>query len=185
MTIRLYHRNATPALVQYHGRPIDLLAANRGKFVAAALTIVSAWQQAGSPRADVPSLASYEDWSDLCRQPLLWLGLPDPAASVIEQLTDDPDQDALSVFLRAWHTALGDRSVTLRQLLDQSENDTDLRECIEDLPAINGDVINRSKLGWYLKQNANRPVNGLELRKANLKERNSWCVVAIEDQPPD
>ena len=50
----------------------------RGRFVSAALTIVRAWIVAGRPMSDCRPLAGYEDWSELCRQPLLWLGLPDP-----------------------------------------------------------------------------------------------------------
>ena len=40
-------------------------------------------------------LVGYENWSELCRQPLLWLGLPDPTGSVFEAMADDPDRDTL------------------------------------------------------------------------------------------
>lgn len=189
VTIRLQHHVAAPALERYSNRPAEAVAANRGRYVAAALTIVAAWLRAGSPRADVPALATYEAWSDLCRQPLLWLGLPDPAASTINQLRHDPDQDLLGSFLKAWHAEIGERAITLRDLLTAAE-DKELGEIILDLPVTDRDVINRTKLGYYLKHNANRVVDGLVLQDGDLSTRKSWRVVRLEGgeggqpQPP-
>lgn len=180
VTIRLHHKTATPALLSYEGRPAEQVIKHRGKYVAAALTIIAAWRAAGSPMAEVPSIASYGEWSDMCRQPLLWLGLPDPAASIIEQLTHDPDQDDLGRLLKTWHAAIGDKPVTLRDVIDLSINDEDLNDALLDLPVVERDVINRSKLGWYLKKNANRVVGGLELQTAQCSSRNGWRVVVVE-----
>lgn len=179
VTIRLHHRTATPALQSYVGQPAELVRANRGKYVAAALTIIAAWKAAGSPRADVPSIASYGAWSDMCRQPLLWMGQPDPATSIIEQLLHDPDQDDLGKLLTAWHAAVGDRPIMLRDLILQSADDVALEDALLDLPVTDRDVINRSKLGWYLKKNANRVVGGFELQAAECSTRNAWRVVAV------
>ena len=33
-------------------------------------------------------------WSDYCRYPLMWLGHPDPATALLEQVRHDPDGDA-------------------------------------------------------------------------------------------
>lgn len=179
VTIRLHHRTATPALESYVGQPVELVRANRGKYVAAALTIIAAWKAAGSPKAAVPSIASYGVWSDMCRQPLLWLGQPDPATSIIEQLLHDPDQDDLARLLTAWHAAIGDRPIMLRDLVDTAINDEDLNDALLDLPVTERDVINRSKLGWYLKRHANRVVGGFELQPAECSTRNAWRVVAV------
>lgn len=45
----------------------------RGRYVSAVLTVVRAWIVAGRPKSACKSLASYGEWSELCRQPLLWL----------------------------------------------------------------------------------------------------------------
>lgn len=186
VTIKLHHRVATPALETYVGRPAETVFDNRGKYVAAALTIVAAWKEAGSPKAEVPSIASFGAWSDMCRQPLLWLGQPDPATSIIEQLLHDPDQDDLSRVLRAWYATLGDKPVMLRDLIEESLDDNDLRDSLLDLPVTERDVINRSKLGWYLKRNANRVVDGLELQPVPNSTRNAWRVVKVDpvEVPP-
>lgn len=180
VTVRLHHNVATPALERYAGNPVREVMANRGSYVSAALTIVAAWIAAGSPRAEVPSLASFEEWSDLCRQPLLWLGLPDPATSTIEQLNHDPDQDALAAVLRGWHRVIGERSITLRDLMGEALDDEVLQDALEELPVTDRGVINRHKLGWYLKHNARRVIAGFMLEDGDLKERKSWRVVTVE-----
>ena len=51
----------------------------RGRYVAAALTIVRAWVVAGRPKFECKSLAGYGDWSDLCQAAIAmaWIGRPD------------------------------------------------------------------------------------------------------------
>lgn len=180
LTIRLHHRTATPALVRYDGQPAVKVARRREEYVAAALTIVAAWKGAGSPRTDVPNIGSFEQWSDLCRQPLLWLGLPDPAASIVEQLHHNPDQDAFRDLLKAWHAEIGERAIMLRDVLLVAGDKPDLHEALLELPVVEREVVNRSRLGQYLSRNANRIVDGLELQEAPCSRRNAWRVVRIE-----
>jgi hypothetical protein len=179
VTIKLHHKTATPALETYAGRPAEMVREDRGKYVAAALTIIAAWKAAGSPKAAVPSIASYGVWSDMCRQPLLWLGRPDPATSLIEQLLHDPDQDQLERLLTAWHAAIGDKPIMLRDLIVEAGDNDELEDALLDLPVTDRDVINRSKLGWYLKRHAGRVVGGFELQPAQCSTRNAWRVVSV------
>ena len=46
-------------------------------------TDVKAWVVAGRPMAECMSLAGFSDWSALCRQPLLWLGLDESAQPTV------------------------------------------------------------------------------------------------------
>jgi hypothetical protein len=178
VTIKLHHKTATPALETYEGNPAELVRQDRGKYVSAALTIIASWRAAGSPKAEVASIASYGAWSDMCRQPLLWLGQPDPASSIIDQLLHDPDQDDLGRLLAAWHSAVGEKPIMLRDLIITSSDHPELEDALLDLPVVDRDVINRSKLGWYLKRNADRVVAGFELQAAECSTRNAWRVVA-------
>jgi hypothetical protein len=43
--------------------------------------------------------------------------------------------------------------------------------------------INRSKLGWLLKKNANRIVGGYEFQQAEADGRTAWRVVAVKSPP--
>ena len=180
LTIRLYHRTATPALVDYDGHPAEEVAARREEYVAAALTIVAAWRRAGSPWTAVPNIGSFEQWSDMCRQPLLWLGLPDPAGSIIEQLRQNPEQEAFRDLLKVWHAEIGERAIMLRDVLLVAADKPDLHEALLELPVIEREIVNRSKLGQYLSRNANRIVDGLELQEVPCSRRNAWRVVRIE-----
>ncbi len=43
--------------------------------------------------------------------------------------------------------------------------------------------INRSKLGWLLKKNANRIIGGFEFQQAEADGRTAWRVVAVNSPP--
>lgn len=79
VTIRLSPQCEVPAARSFK-RPdlVREVLSERGRYVSAALTIVRAWIAAGNPRNACKHLAGYDDWSELCRQPLLWLGFPTP-----------------------------------------------------------------------------------------------------------
>lgn len=83
LSIRLDPGCETPAARSFT-RPdlVREVLRERGRYVSAALTIVRAWIVAGRPKTACRSLAGYGDWSDLCRQPLLWLNYADPSVSV-------------------------------------------------------------------------------------------------------
>jgi hypothetical protein len=122
----------------------------RGRYVSAALTIVRAWIVAGRPKTACKSLAGYGDWSDLCRQPLLWLGYADPAASVFEAMAEDPDRETLARLLNAWHTVFGRTPTMVRDVVRQAsfagDENVEMREVLHDIADERGE-INRRKLG--------------------------------------
>ncbi len=187
LTIHLDARTANPALLKYIGKPAELVRKERARFISAALTIIMAWRRAGEQRSSVQHIANYgDDWADHCRHPLIWLGEADPAQSLIDQVCSEPDSDALGELLLQWHNRFGDKSVTLRCMLAMKDNDCEvgLREALEDLPMFGREGINKSKLGWYLRKNLNRIVNGLEFRKGDSTERKAWRVCRV-DQPGD
>lgn len=155
------------------------------KYIVAALTICAAWKKAGCPRTDVSSIATYGGaWADYCRHPLIWLGLPDPATALLEQVRHDPDGDTLGHLLRAWYGAFGSMPTTIRKALDRADFDKPLDEALQDLPIVERDgSINRSRFGQFLRRNANRIVGGLEFKQATADGRTAWQVVPV-DPPP-
>jgi hypothetical protein len=173
VTIRLAPPSDAPATLRYSGRPAELVGASRERYVSLALTIIRAWRAAGSPEENVPTIGSFEQWSDQCRQPLLWLGEPDPAKSLLEQLKSDPDRENLIRLLSVWGMEFGDRQVTVRDVVKRAENDyqSDLAEALSELPVMAGNSINPSKLGWYLRKQANRLVDGYKLVRDPTPER--------------
>ena len=167
--------------LRYSGKPVQAVKADRARFVRHALTIVTAYIAAGSPTSDTPAIPTYDDWSSLCRDSLIWLGLADPAASLIAQVNDDPDVQAFGELLAHWRECFRDRPTMVRTLIDKADTDRDLKRALEETPAWERGGINPSKLGRYLARHANRIVNGLELRQSPTGERNAWTVVAVDD----
>jgi len=155
---------------------------DRGRYVAAALTIVRAWIVAGRPKAECRSMAGYGDWSDLCRQPLLWLGVADPTESVFAAIAEDPDRETLGRLLAGWESLFGKGSAMVRDAIRQSAfNDAhaELREVLHDIAAERGE-INRRKLGWWMKRHAGRIVDGRRfVRAGGNRSAESWQVESV------
>ncbi|MDD2919317.1 hypothetical protein [Rhodoferax sp.] len=152
----------------------------RGRYVSAALTIVRAWIVAGRPKAECKSLAGFGDWSDLCRQPLLWLGMADPTASVFKAMADDPDRETLGRLLTAWQDVFGKTAAMVREAVKQAENiaakRVELREVLRDIADERGE-INRRKLGWWIKRHAGRIVDGRRfVRGSGNGSAEAWQV---------
>ena len=185
LTIHIDPRCATPATMSYKGLPVDKVRQNRGLYVTAVLTIVQAWRAAGSPRAAVDSIVTFGGaWSDYCRHPLMWLGHPDPATALLEQVRHDPDGDALSGLMYEWHAAFGSAATTVRKAVDAAlYNHPNLLDAMKEFPVEERDGINRSKLGWLLKRNANRIVCGFEFQQGEADGRKAWRVVAVNPPP--
>ena len=186
LTIHIDPRCATPATMTYRGFPVEKVRKNRGKYVAAVLTIILAWRKAGMPRAAVDSIVTFGGaWSDYCRYPLMWLGQPDPATALLEQVRHDPDGDALSGLMKEWRTVFDSTPTTVRKAVETAiYHQPNLLDAMRELPVEERGEINRSKLGWLLKKNANRIVGGFEFQQAEADGRTAWRVVAVKSSPP-
>lgn len=151
----------------------------RGRYVAAALTIVRAWVAAGRPKADCKSMAGYGDWSDLCRQPLLWLGLADATESVFEAMAEDPDRETLDRLLTGWQSAFGRTAAMVRDAIRASafgDEHAELREVLHDIADERGE-INRRRLGWWIRRHAGRIVDGRRfVRASGNRSAEAWQV---------
>jgi putative DNA primase/helicase len=71
--------------------PYKLALEMRGELLAAAFTIVRAYVHAGKPDR-LKQQGSFEEWSDLIRSALVWLGEADPAESISVARKNDPEQ---------------------------------------------------------------------------------------------
>jgi hypothetical protein len=90
-----------PELRQFQDDALDVVAADRGAYVAAALTIVRAYLTAGSPKV-CPSVGSYAAWSTMVRSPLIWLGEPDPMISMEGLRDEDIELSNICEFIGFW-----------------------------------------------------------------------------------
>ena len=167
----------------------DLLL-DRGRYVSAALTIIRTWITAGRPKTECKPVGSYGAWSDLCRQPLLWLGLADPTKSIFETMADDPDRETLGRLLEAWHNCFGDtpkmiRTVVKHTLSNVSNGGEELAEAMREIAEENN-VINNRRLGRWIKRHVNRIVDGRRfIRSGGKQSAEAWQVdtVSTKDEP--
>ena len=159
----------------------------RGRYVSAALTIVRAWILAGRPKSECKSLASYGDWSDLCRQPLMWLGCADPTASVFEAMAEDPDRETLGRLLTAWYAEFGMAPTMVRDAVKRSQqwdhastmSRGELKEVLHDIADERGE-INRRRLGWWIRRHAGRIVDGLRfVRSSATLSAEAWRAESV------
>ncbi len=159
----------------------------RGRYVSSALTIVRAWIEAGRPKTDCKSLAGFSDWSDLCRQPLLWLGLADPTESVFLAMAEDPDRETLGRILAAWQSVFGKTAAMVRDAVKQAsafgDAHVELREVLRDIADERGE-INRRKLGWWIRRHAGRIVDGRRfVRGSGNRSAETWQVESTAPAP--
>ncbi len=189
ISIRLDPSCETPAARSFTRPDLvrDVLR-ERGRYVSAALTIVRAWIVAGKPKTICKSLAGYGDWSDLCRQPLLWLGCADPTVSVFEVMLDNPDRETLERLLTAWFSVFGKTPAMVRDAIKQAlpfnDANAELREVLHDIADERGE-INRRKLGWWIRRHAGRIVDGRRfVRASGNRSAEAWQVEVVESVLP-
>ena len=166
-----------PEARQFIKRPFDMVLADRGKYIAAVLTIVRAYIVAEYPEP-AQVLASFEDWSRLVRSSLIWLGKADPVATMEAARAEDPQLEALRAVVVAWKSVIGDVSVLTKDLKQHAER-------TERVAGINGDEsfklvnpelfdalmtateghreIDNAKLGRWLARQKGKIVQGAKL----------------------
>ncbi len=180
VTINLDPACEMPAARDFRKQPVNEVRADRGRFVSLALTIMRAWICANKPKAECKTIATYADWSDYCRQSLLWLGMSDPANCIFEAMCDDPDREILGDLLQAWLDHFGYAPTTVKDAVCPLKSSITLREVITDIAIQRDGVIDRRRLGWWIKRHSNRIVNGLRIVKDTAKNNSAkWKVESV------
>jgi hypothetical protein len=131
------------------------------------------------------ALASFGDWSDLCRQPLLWLGCSDPTASIFEAMARDPDREMLGRLLAQWEVAFGHSPTMVREALRLAPvRNPELIDIIRDIAEERGE-INRRKLGWWIKRHEGRIVDGRRFARGDgNSSAEAWRVESVLSVSP-
>ena len=148
--------------------PVQRVIGDRGTYVAACLTIVRAYLLAGCP-GKLPQLASFGAWSDLVRSALVWLGCADPAQSIQRSPAqrscaryDAPGASMLALML----TARGQTAARSQRTVANFDPSTEKGDALLALraslapAASDRGQIDASKLGYWLRKNKDRIVDG-------------------------
>lgn len=143
--------------------PVARTRQHRAEYVTAALTVLRGYIVAGRPGLDLHPFGSFEKWSGLVRSSLVWLGAVDPCDSRDSVLEDDPEVTALCTLLAAWWERFGRTPRTVKEIVRAgAEEDSPLGAILEDI-AGEGRGVNTRRLGWWLRRQAGRIVNGMKL----------------------
>lgn len=162
-----------PELREFRMDPVNLIMANRGRYIAAAMTVVLAYRKAGLP-GKAKRLASFEDWSDTIRSALIWLGKEDPCKSMDAARDDDPELGQMRDMIELWHGVFGNLPCTLKWIEETSAerhiNPTtgfpgemkypELREALLDVASDMRGGVATKRLSSWMRRHMGRVVNG-------------------------
>lgn len=171
--------------------------ANRVHLAAAALTILRAYHVAGRPEVGLTHLGSYEAWSKLVRNAVVWTGLPDPLATR-KELASRADRagNALSLLLDGIRDLDQDgQGLTTQEIIAkvapeyEGGNEARLRAALAEIvPAAGGRGMNAQTVGMKLGQLRRRVATCRDGRKRRLDSRTVhgfqvWFVTDVD--PPE
>ncbi|MBL8312267.1 MAG: hypothetical protein JNK55_00840 [Rubrivivax sp.] len=174
--------------------PISEVMGCRSEYVLAALTIMAAYIQSAQ-RVDVRPFGSFNEWSRLVREPLVWLGLPDPVDSIRVLEAADPERAQLGGMLQAVRQAVGavDFKAAALIALSKAKNQAGvsgvpsidaqhcdaLREALQAVCERNGE-LNSKALGRWLTRYAGRINDGLRFVLARVVSGSAvWKVEEV------
>jgi hypothetical protein len=169
-----------PELREFKCDAMEIAHAERGKLVAAILTVLRAWHSASTIIGIAP-LGSFEQWSFRVRSPLLWLDRDDPCDSIKTVRENDPGRGLLNTVLVQWKEKLGTSSrYTVQDVIGRATVDRDFFAALAAIAVSRTGTISNDRLGRWLAKNNNKIVNRLKLTKVgNSHGYPTWQVVEV------
>jgi len=164
-----------PETREFDRNPVTDVLRDRGRYIAAALTIGRAYVLAGYPD-QLPSLPSFERWSDLVRSALAWLGCGDACASMDMARAEDPIREEREAVFVSW-PILPDEDgnpksefYTVARLTELAEETlgmkfvrADFRAACLEIASDKEGQISSKRLGRWLARNRNLRIGNLKL----------------------
>jgi putative DNA primase/helicase len=144
-----------PGLRKFDVDVIQEAHAGRGELVVAALTILRACHvaRARGERVTVDPFGGFADWSCRVREPLIWLGEPDPCTTVVKARDNDPQRDLLTVVIMQWEQNLGlNTRYTVQELIAQAIAVPSFYNALLAVAAGRGGAVDNARLGRWLKR---------------------------------
>jgi hypothetical protein len=168
----------------------------RSRLLSAALTILRGYCVAGKPDMNLPAWGSFEGWSALVRNAVVWCGMPDPGDTRLElQEQSDTSASALGTLLRCWRKM--DRKghgLSVSQVVSNlypadshiplaAEGWRDeMKEAIESLTERSDPKAIIGSLGNMMKKFAKRVVDGWFFKRAGVKHHHArWVATPVKD----
>jgi putative DNA primase/helicase len=160
--------------------PLAMIRADRGKYVAACLTIARAYVAAGRPNPLTP-LPSFEEWSGMVREPLIWLGCSDPVDTMEALRDEDPKSAERCRVFDAWKSTIGVgkyRTCLTSGIIEKAGQNGVLCEALLAVARQRvGDAIDPTALGKWLSRQEKNIASGCKLMSDRTdKNRPKWYL---------
>ena len=167
--------------------------ANRGWLLSAALTVLRGWAVAGQPTHGLKAWGSYEPWSDMVREAVVFAGLPDPGDTRLAlQTAADRDAGAMAVVIDGLKAMDVDgRGLTAVDIVAKLKNADDgspewmaeMRSAVEELCG----KLDARPLAFKFRHFKRRNFNGkmLDVAGEHRQHGNRWTVMTAAKMRPE
>jgi putative DNA primase/helicase len=190
-----------PELRKFDRDPLAMVRADRNKYVIAALTVLKAFHVAGKPTQTKPSgdpitpLGSFEDYSNLIRGALIWLGEADPCDTMEKIRKKDPKLGQMTAVVSQWLEVIGgEDSLTAKDLINEATKKIgtypnqefahpEFRDALL-VVADGGGAVNSLKLGKWLAANQDRFVLGYKIIQDGERSGSKLWKLEAKDTKP-
>ena len=163
-----------PELRIFTTRPVDTVLANRAAYVAAGITVCRAYLMARLPGRLDP-LASFDQWSDLVRSSLVWLGQADPVNTMEIAREEDTEVIDMREIFTLWSSHVGTQTdTTALKIAEKACERTyggaegfvlpEFRDALLRIAGDRGQVNTRRLAGW-IRAREGRIINGLRIKR--------------------
>lgn len=187
--VRLSSPHEKPELRKGFAHPslMAWIVDNRRSLYRAAVSILHHYMSAGRPQVEIPPWGTYEGWSALVRQCLVWCGLPDPADTRDDLGVADEEQDLTVGLLRGLHElGLEEFTPTLvcsvlygsAQTISEMERYTTLKNALETGCVQKQLNPTPQSVGRLFNRFRERVADGLQLRKLSGKG-STWKIEEV------
>jgi hypothetical protein len=170
----------------------DHIPNHRGQLVVDAITILRAYHVAGRPDQGIKMFGRFEDWSNLVRSALVWVGESDPCISRQRVEDSDPVRTALKNILSIWYDTFAGRPMQISQVVKEAEmtadqGNDDLLTALADFAGDGKGRVSSRSLGRRLNSFVGRVEGGLKFWKGNKGHGGnfSWSVLQVTQTNPN
>ena len=182
---RLDPKVERPELRVFTREPVATAQADRARYVIAALTVLRAFHVAGRPNKPTP-LGSFEEWSNLVRGALMWLGKGDPTSTMEEVRMRDPKLEELISVITQWQAVIGTERVTVAQAIKRAQTIhegehvyPEFREALYNIAGQRGE-IKSMMLSTWLRSNQNRIAYGHRIEQHSTRQNAViWSITPL------
>ena len=165
--------------------PVDVTLvakSQRVHLVTAALTILRAFMVHRGPKI-VPALGSFEEWSNLVRSALVWLGEADPLSNGTKVREDDPERERIALIMAALPSG---RRWTTSEIKQEAGHGGALGDILGEFMDRHG-KLDTVGFGRFLKKHSGRIIDGRRIVTAGKDRLNVllWTIENLSNPAPE